>query len=122
MVTTPMSQHPLTTRPDPIFFYLKQFPPAWRIIPGLVSSLQFPNFQANLGGFGEQPYLGDLRSPWLLNVTNHLTTGMILQIPVPLFFPHGPLATLHILDNMSHWRKLSCRSPGRVVLRHKEKW
>ena len=45
-----------------------------------------------------------------------------IPLPVPPFFPHGPLATLHILDNMSHWRKHSCRSPGMVVRKPQKKW
>ena len=42
-------------------------PPAWRITPGLVRSLGTPIYKPFNGRVeGEQPQLGDLRSPGLL--------------------------------------------------------
>ena len=44
---------------------------------------QAPKIKKNLEDLeGEQPYLGDLRSPWLL--TTYPSPGMILQV---VFFP-----------------------------------
>ncbi len=95
----------------PTFFRLEKVGPcSWRIIPGLgyavIGSPPFiSDFQGHLEGV-PQPYLGDLRSPWLLKLTS---PGMILQV-LPLKLTAKATENGWLEDEISFWDGLFSRA------------